>query len=242
MYLPHLVEQFADHVDRCASLAELAAITEDAAREIGFEFFALTLCDNLRQTAPRFEHLDNYPAAYAEVFVAQRLYRVDPILNAAQRRIGGFAWQRVGEILGFRAGHSGLLERAAREGLRDGYTIPANVPGEPCGAVSFATAKEMTLTAEVRCSADCIGRLAFEASRRLRGLGCAAMATPHLNRREVQCLRHLRDGESDKVIARALDISPETVRQYVKMARKGYRARTRTQLIALALRDGQIGY
>jgi DNA-binding CsgD family transcriptional regulator len=240
MGVEHLIEQFADSADRCVSLAELAVLAGDGAREIGFDYFAMTFCDNLRQSAPRFEHLDNYPAAYAELFVARRLYQLDPILHAAQRRIGGFPWDIAGEIVPVARSQSDFRERAAREGLRDGYTVPANVPGEPCGAVSFATRQAMELTPVKRSCADCLGRIAFEASRRLRGLSCLSAPVPHLNAREVQCLRRLRMGEIDKEIARALGISPETVRQYIKMSRTSYHARTRAQLIALALRDAQI--
>jgi LuxR family quorum-sensing system transcriptional regulator CciR len=237
-----LLEEFAKRTDACTTLGELVPLLGDACREIGFDYFALTFCDNLRQTAPRFAHLDNYPPVYAEVFVGQRLWCFDPILHAAQRRIGGFEWKNVGDILALRSGQAELLARAAGEGLRDGYTIPANVPGEPCGAVSFAASREHRLTDERRMSADWIARTAFEASRRLRGLSAGPSRVPHLNNREVQCLRRLACGESDKEVARALGISPETVRQYVKMARSSYAARTRAELVALALRDGQIAF
>lgn len=239
MGIVELVESFERCCDACATLAELAPILADAGRELGFDWFALTLCDNLRQSEPRFDHLDNYPAVYAEHFVARRFYRFDPILLRAQRRIGGFVWSA---ITGLDSDERAAMAVAAGEGLRDGYTVPANVPGEPCGAVSFAARRECALTEERRICADCLARTAFEASRRLRGLTSLKSPVPHLNNREVQCLRRLALGETDKQVARALGISPETVRQYVKMARASYSARTRAQLVALALRDSQIGF
>ena len=237
MSIADLAEDFARRADDCRALQELVPLIGDAGREIGFDHFALTICDNLRQTAPRFGHLDNYPPAYAEVFVAKGFFRFDPILLHAQRRIGGFAWETVG---GMAPHQRELLERAAREGLRSGYTVPANVPGEPCGAVSFGSRRACSLTSEKCCLADFIARTAFEASRRLRGLSTLPSPVPHLATREIQCLRRLALGESDKQVARALGISPETVRQNVKTARQSYHAHTRAQLIALALRDSQI--
>ncbi len=232
-----LLEEFERRAVLCGSHEELRPLVGDAGREIGFDCFAMTWCDNLRQTDPRFDHLDTYPPAYTEVFVAQGLYRFDPILLHAQRRIGGFGWEHIRDL----APHQrALLERAAREGLRTGYTVPANVPGEPCGAVSFASRRRCRLTPETCCYADFIARTAFEASRRLRGLSAAPSLVPHLATREIQCIRRLALGENDKQVARALDISPDTVRQYVKSARQSYRARTRAQLIALALGDSQI--
>ena len=217
-------------------------ILADAGRELGFDYSAITLCDNFQQTAPRFAHLDTNPAAYAELFVAKRLYLFDPVLHAAQRRIGGIRWKRVGDIYPLQPNQSDLLRQAARQGLRDGYTIPANVPGEPCGAVSFGARRTCKLTIERRWCADCIGRTAFEATRRLRGLSAHPSLVPHLPNREVECLRRLLLGETDKQAARALGISPTTVKQYVDSARMKYRAHTRTQLLALALRDSQISF
>ncbi|MBX3563599.1 MAG: autoinducer binding domain-containing protein [Sphingomonas sp.] len=237
MSLADLAEEFERRTGICGSLQELVPLIGDAGREIGFDHFALTICDNLRQTAPRFAHLDNYPPAYAEVFVANGLYRFDPVLLHAQRRIGGFAWD---DVRGMATYQRELLDRAAREGLCSGYTVPANVPGEPCGAVSFASRRACRMTSEICCVTDFIARTAFEASRRLRGLSVLPAPVPHLATREIQCLRRLALGETDKQVARALGISPDTVRQYVKTARKSYRARTRAELIALALRDSQI--
>jgi LuxR family quorum-sensing system transcriptional regulator CciR len=237
MSLVDLAEAFEARAGICGSLQDLVPLIGDAGREIGFDHFALTICDNLRQTAPRFDHLDDYPAAYAEVFVARGFYRFDPILLHAQRRVGGFAWDN---IRGMALHQRELLDRAAREGLRSGYTVPANVPGEPCGAVSFASRRACRMTSEICCIADFIARTGFEASRRLRGLSVLPSPVPHLATREIQCLKRLALGENDKQVARALGISPDTVRQYVKTARKSYHAKTRAQLIALALRDSQI--
>jgi LuxR family quorum-sensing system transcriptional regulator CciR len=237
-----MIEQFIVPVQRCATMDQLKTEVGDAAGEIGFDFFAITFCDNLRTARPRFQHLDNYPLVYAERFVANHLYREDPILHAAQRRIGGFAWKRVGDILPLKPAHSDILDSAAREGLRDGYTIPANVPGEPCGAVSFASRQTGRLTQASCWCADAIGRTAFQVTRELRGLCTDPPRAPHLNTREIQTMRRLTIGESDKQIARALGISPETVRQYVKMARAAYGARTRTELVVRALRDGHIRF
>lgn len=242
MGLVNLVEAFVKRADACTALHELAPPLGDAGREIGFDYFALTLCDNFQQSEPRFEHLDTYPAAYAEVFVARGLFRFDPALQLAQRRIGGFPWKRMGELMRLQPFQSELLRQAARQGLRDGYTIPANVPGEPCGAVSFGARRIVKLTAERRWCVDCIGRTAFEASRRMRGLSAHPSLVPRLPNREVECLRRLILGDTDKEVARALGISPDTVHDYVKSARDRYAARTRSQLLALALRDSQIAF
>jgi len=82
---------------------------------------------------------------------------------------------------------------------------------------------------------------AFDAGRRLRGLPHMG-DLPHLSCRERQCVRLLAAGKTDWEIAIILGLSPETTRRYVKRARKAYDAVSRGQLIASALRDGQISF
>ena len=53
MGIEHIVEHFAQRADHCVTLADLTALLADAGREVGFDYVAITLCDNLRQSAPR---------------------------------------------------------------------------------------------------------------------------------------------------------------------------------------------
>jgi DNA-binding NarL/FixJ family response regulator len=61
-----------------------------------------------------------------------------------------------------------------------------------------------------------------------------------LTRREREVLRHLADGQSNDAIGRELHISPETVRTHVRKAMTKLEADTRTQAVAIALRQSLI--
>jgi DNA-binding NarL/FixJ family response regulator len=63
---------------------------------------------------------------------------------------------------------------------------------------------------------------------------------PSLSAREREILRLLSDGRSNKEIAEALGISPDTVRTYVRRAMAKLEADTRTQAVAIAIRSGLI--
>jgi DNA-binding NarL/FixJ family response regulator len=63
---------------------------------------------------------------------------------------------------------------------------------------------------------------------------------PTLTQREREVLRHLSDGLSNEEAGKALHISPETVRTHIRKAMTKLDADTRTQAVAIALRQSII--
>jgi DNA-binding NarL/FixJ family response regulator len=68
-----------------------------------------------------------------------------------------------------------------------------------------------------------------------------ATGHPALSQREREILRHLADGQKNDEIAKELSISPDTVRTYIRRAMEKLEADTRTQAVAIALRESLIG-
>jgi DNA-binding NarL/FixJ family response regulator len=68
----------------------------------------------------------------------------------------------------------------------------------------------------------------------------AADQLPSLTQREREVLRLLADGLSNEEIGKRLFISPETVRTHVRKAMAKLEADTRTQAVAIALRQSLI--
>jgi DNA-binding NarL/FixJ family response regulator len=64
---------------------------------------------------------------------------------------------------------------------------------------------------------------------------------PQLTKREREVLRLLADGLTNEEIGKQLFLSPETVRTHVQKAMRRLEADTRTQAVALALRQSLIG-
>ena len=69
---------------------------------------------------------------------------------------------------------------------------------------------------------------------------CALGSDPTLTKREREVLRLIADGNSYEEVAKALFISPETVRTHVGNAVQKLGVRTRMQAVATALRQGLI--
>lgn len=236
-----LIDQFEAQVGTCVDLPGLAALVGGAARELGFEFFALLHHASLALPGRGLIRLDNYPQGWAEELVSEDLVGIDPVHHACRRTSLGFAWDELGRYTPIGGAERAVLERASRHGLGDGFTVPVNIPGEPPGSCTFAVRCGKELPRGRLLSAEQLGVHAFEAARRLAGFPAGGLC-PRLSRRERQCLRLLAAGKTDAVIAQILGISPETAHQYVKRARAAYDVASRAQLVACGLRDSLISF
>lgn len=232
----HFIEEFEARASGCREMASLGALVDEAARALGFQFFALLHHASLALPGRGLIRLDSYPRGWAEELVG-----IDPVHHACRRTSLGFAWDELGRYTPIGGAEREVLARARRHGLGDGFTVPANIPGEPPGSCTFAVRLGLDLPRGRLLRAEQLGIHAFEAARRLAGFPAKAHC-PRLSRRERQCLRLVAGGKTDTVIAQILGISPETAHHYVKSARAAYDVVSRAQLVACGLRDSVVSY
>lgn len=236
-----VTDQFQERASRCTSAEDLRILLEEVTKELGFQYFALLHHRCVHSASDRFIRLDNYPAGWEEELISRHDVAADPVHVASLRTNAGFGWDELGELLPLSPSQRRILERSRYHGLGPGFTVPANVPGEPSGSCSFAVRRGRSLPVRQLMSAELIGVHAFRAARRIHGFG-AAEAVPRLSRRERQCLRLVAAGKTDWEIAVILGISVETVHQYVKRARAAYDVVSRAQLVACGLRDSLVSF
>ena len=236
-----LIDHFEQQSARCTGIEELRSLLGNVTRELGFTYFALLHHASLGAQATRCIRLDNYPEDWERELLAHHEWTEDPVHAASRRALIGFRWSDLGALVELSAVQQRILEGSRRHGLGEGYTVPANIPGEPAGSCSFATRSGQALPEDRLLCAEQVGAHAFQVARRLRGLARPA-ARARLSRRELQCLRLLAAGKSDWEISVILGISSETARQYVKHARAVYDVVTRTQLVVHGLRDALISF
>ena len=232
---------FEEQASRCASPGDLRLLLEEVTRELGFQHFALLHHQCVRSGSDRLIRLDNYPGAWEEELLTRHDVAADPVHLASLRTNAGFGWDELGDLLPLSSSQRRILERSGHYGLGPGFTIPANVPGEPSGSCSFAVGRGRPLPDRRLMCAELVGVHAFRAARRIYGFA-AAGGIPRLSRRERQCLRLVAGGKTDWEIAAILGISVETARQYVKRARAAYDVVSRAQLVACGLRDALVSF
>lgn len=236
-----LVDRFAGAAARCTALEQLHALMDEASQELGFHYFALLHHASLRSGGGAYLRIDNYPADWVEHLVREQGHLEDPVHLASRRLNTGFCWCELGRIVSLDPRQRAILELSRKFGLGAGFTVPANVPGEPHGSCSFAVRRGAKLPRRRLLCAELVGGHAFRAARRINGLP-EPPARPHLSRREVECVRLVARGKTDWEIGAILGLGVETARQYVKRARAAYDVVSRTQLVVHGLLDEWVSF
>ena len=237
------VGAFIDDVSSAGTQAELRTILTEIAKELGFAHFALIHHLDLRNSSEPTIRIHNYPEEWERHYDRKQLGRTDPVHRACQMTAVGFTWSQLPKMIPLTRLDRAVLNAAAKQGLGNGFTVPAHVPGEVNGSCSFATARGKPLKTENLAVAQLVGTFAFEAARGLVKRDHQKLVDPaRFSDRERDCLIWVARGKSDAEIATILGISPETVHQYVKQARANYDAVSRSQLVAHALFSGTISF
>ena len=212
----------------------------DITKELGFRNFALLDHSSLSANQSGLVRLDNYPQEWVEELLVKDLASDDPVHLASRRTNSGFGWSELSSLIRLEPRHKAILQRSRHYGIGSGFTVPANVPGEPSASCSFALPGAELPLERLRCI-ELVGAHALRAARRLRPVAPRPQR-PRLSRRELQCLRLIALGKTDWEISRILGLSIETAHQYVKRARAAYGSPSRAQLVAYGLRDQWISF
>jgi LuxR family quorum-sensing system transcriptional regulator CciR len=236
-------EAFLRDVGGTTSEKELGEALACVARELGFDYFALTHHVDIRSAPQSAIRLHNYPSDWVEYYDSQGLGVSDPVHRASHVTSVGFAWCEIPKMIAMTPGDHQILLRGESQGIGNGFTVPANVPGESHGSCSFANPAGRPLREEDLPLAQLVGAFAFEAARRLwRVRSPHLLAPPKLTDRQRELLLLVARGKSDWEISRILGIEHGTVVRHLKHARERYGVGKRTMLAVQALFEGSISF
>lgn len=153
--------------------AGLAILLKDVCKRLGCAWFALSHHVDFLAAPDRGIRVHNYPEEWALWFDRRRLGVADPVHRASQRSAAGFLWHNMARYDPPREGDAEILAEARRHGIGDGLTIPAHIPGEAHGSISFAWEPGRAAMPEALPFARTIGGPFFEAARFLANPGLA---------------------------------------------------------------------
>lgn len=225
-------------VDDEAGLADLLHAVCD---RLGCSWFALSHHIDFLAAPEKGIRLHNYPAEWARWFDDNRLGLSDPVHRASQRRMAAFLWRDMAGFAAQRPQDEEILAAAQRHGIGDGLTVPAHLPGEAHGSVSFAWLPGVAARPDALQFAQMIGGYAFEAARQLTHPELSDR-NPRLTDRQRECVIWAARGKSAWEIATILGLSPETVNEHLRNARGRYDAHGRITLTIRALFGGDISF
>lgn len=234
------VDAFVRDVRHLKSEEALADALAEVASELGFRYFALTHHIDIRRSSAAIR-IHNYPQGWAEWFDAQALGAVDPVHRATNVTSVGFAWSRLPEMIALTDQDRRVLDLARKEGLGEGFTVPAHVPGEAHGSCSFACAAGESFDEKHLPLLQLVGAFAFEAARRMRRAR-ASDGPIQLTDRQRECVMWAARGKSDWEIAKVLGVTEATVGEHLRHAYERYGVGKRTLVTVHALFDGTIGF
>src|SRR3546814_17206397 len=99
-----------------------------------------------------------------------------------------------------------VLALSREYGVGDGFTVPANVPGEPSGSCSFANVADIPVDEATLPLAQLVGIFAFERARSYSGIRAFEKSQPRLTDRHRDCLLWFGRGKTEWETGRILGI------------------------------------
>lgn len=225
--------------------ADMAARPSDSgSTQLGFQYFALTHHVDIVAANGSAIRIHNYPARWADYYDGRALGVSDPVHRASHVTSVGFRWSRMPRMIPFTVEDRRVLALGREQGIGDGFTVPANVPGEALGSCSFANEAGRPMHDEMLPLAQLAGAFAFEGARRLwstRG-HIATPPPPMLTDRQRDCVLWAARGKGDWEISRILGVGEETVARHIKLGCARYGVNKRTLLAIRALFDGTLTF
>jgi LuxR family transcriptional regulator, quorum-sensing system regulator CciR len=244
------VQQFIDISRGAKSPDELHGLLHDICQEMGFDYFALLHHVDLREyndqkdrvLTDEFIALSTYPQYWIDQYLSDEVVNFDPVLLASQRTSVGFGWDQVPKLINFTENHRQIVEKTRQAGIGDGFTVPANVPGELSGSCNFAVKTGSHAPPSSFAMAQLVGSFAFQAARTIvaHSRGFEPFSKVELTERQLECIVLVARGKTDWEIGKILNISEETVKQHIANARERYDVTKRMQVVLRALYDGLV--
>lgn len=237
----HDLRHFLDGLRSIKNDDELFHLVVDITKKIGFAYFAITEHINVNPGDKPGISLINYPDNWESLFRRKRLFGIDPVHRASETRTMPFQWSELNDIIPMTAQDRLVLELARENGMGDGYTIPASIPGRMIGSCSFGMAGNDTVVHELLPFTAFIGEAVFETARHLRyGRWQAAREAPVLTDRQLDCVALLAQGFTTIEISKMLNVKYETAVQHIKDAADRYGVSKRVAIAIHALLDGSL--
>jgi LuxR family transcriptional regulator, quorum-sensing system regulator BjaR1 len=224
--------QFNIQLRRLGDLASCADLFRAAIAPFGFDTFACGEIDVAERSRNAFYIVD-WPETWRSFYIGSNLIERDPVLDALPARREPFTWSdlRRDRLLS-RAGRE-ALDLIAAHGWCEGLVVP--LPRSPYryGLVTLA-GHCPDLDAETRAFLGLISICLHTHARALLPSSGFALPPAGLTAREMECLKLVARGHSDRRMATCLGIAASTVHEHVENAKRKLKARSRAETIALA--------
>lgn len=240
---PRMIE----FIDGCRAISDetgLRDMLREMTKALGFNQYALLHHVDLARPPAHAITLMGYEDGWMEQILQNRYFQDDPILAASHRRLTGFSWHEVSNIIRLNQRHHQILHQAEAHGLRHGFTVPVPpIAGEYRGTCSFASDRPVEITSDLIGSAQLIATFCFEVARRITNQdGVSPPKMPELTQRQLDCIVLVGTGKTSWEIGKIIGLSEDTIDDHLSSAMRKCDVARRIQLVVRTLFEGQTSY
>jgi LuxR family quorum-sensing system transcriptional regulator CciR len=235
------VQAFIDLSRKAKTGDDLTLLMEQITLDMGFDYFAVKYHIDIHSAVPCGLLLSgNCPPDVCEMMgtspdeIGNAIYLASAVTHV------GFAWSDIPLMVRLPAEQEDGFKLFCGEGLADGFTVPAHIPGEGTDCCTFALPSNATIPREMLPMAQLVGSYALAAGRNIVKRSASERKRPKLTSRQIECVTMIAHGKTDREIAQALGLKPATINEYVEDACRRYNVSRRIQLVINAVHDGHL--
>lgn len=177
-----------------------------------------------------------WPDSFRNFYFTTGLHRRDPLLGALKGRHEPLTWS---ELQRDRKKWSTIgtkgLQILAEHGWSDGLAVPIPRGDHRFGLVSLLAGKRGPFEADEKSALAMLSYCFHERLRNLVPKYGFAIPPVGLTKREIDVLRLIARGATDRDVARKLGISPSTAHEHFEKAKRKLKVSTRAEAIAIAV-------
>lgn len=231
---------YIDRVRKISDMAELRRVFSKEVNYFGYEHFMFVASPINQREVIQNKELSVWPSGWLDRYVEQGYVTHDPVVQETFTSALPFTWQDVKEKGSTTETSNRIFNEAREWRMNQGLCIPVHNLDHLQAAVTFAGASPRTGSSVQ----GALQLMVIYTDAKARELATAARddtnAAGVFSRRERECILWIAAGKSTWEISQILGPSEETVRFYIKNAMRKTNVVTRAQLVATAIRLGEI--
>ncbi len=225
-------------LQRCDGMDDCAREFKRFIRGFGFAGYAAGEVDIDDRDRTVFYILD-WPAEWMDFYVKSGFLDRDPLVEALRRYQRPFTWSELRRERKLSDAGSEALRLLALQGWTEGLAVPVPRGGSLYGLVSLA-GRCAPLGEEDKALVCLVSGYFLSHIRALGPPAGYPLPPAGLTGRELECLRLVAAGSSDREMAQRLGVAVSTAHEYADGARKKLKAQSRAQMVAVASALGMI--
>jgi len=217
----------------CETTADCATLFRNAIAPYQFDTFACGELDLKRKERHAFFVID-WPDDWRRFYLGNKIMDRDPVVDMLQRFQEPFTWGDIERLPDLSRSAREVIAMARAAGWTDGLVIPIRRGAKHRYGLVSLVGKGPVIDPETRAVLSLMGICFFDYVRSLVPECGFAAAPASLTPREMECVRLVAQGNSDRAIAKLLGISHPTAHEHVESAKRKLRAATRAEMIGVA--------